>query len=125
MIGDQALRYASRNSDRAIPDCEQIVRSVDAFRVVWFGIVSGVRLPSAFCRAMKYAVSRQLPLRSTAALAALPAMSLIPFAPFTLPNNLEAQRLQRAKYFCLRRVDREFHPLVSDASVIEASITSS
>ena len=43
----------------------------------------------------------------------------------TLPNNLEAERLQRAKNLCLRRVDREFHPIVSDASVIEASITSS
>jgi hypothetical protein len=29
-------------------------------------------------------VSRQLPLRSTATLAAFPAMSLIPFAPFAL-----------------------------------------
>jgi len=43
----------------------------------------------------------------------------------TLPDNLEAERLQRAKNLCLRRVDREFHPPVSDASVIEASITSS
>ena len=43
----------------------------------------------------------------------------------TLPNNLEAERLQRAKNLCLRRVDREFHPIVSDASVIETSITSS
>ncbi|HEY2045240.1 MAG TPA: cupin domain-containing protein [Candidatus Udaeobacter sp.] len=40
-------------------------------------------------------------------------------------GNLEAERLQRAKSLCLRRVDREFHPIVIDASVIEASITSS
>src|ERR1700726_1845201 len=49
----QALRYASRKSDRRIPDCEQIVRRVDAFRVEWFGIVSGVRLPSGFCRTIE------------------------------------------------------------------------
>jgi hypothetical protein len=43
----------------------------------------------------------------------------------TFPNNLETERLQRAKNLCLRRVDRKLHPVVSDASVIEASITSS
>jgi hypothetical protein len=42
-----------------------------------------------------------------------------------LPDNLEAERLQRTKNLSLRRVDREFHPPVSDASVMEASITSS
>ena len=52
-VRDQVLRYASRKSDRGIPDCEQIVRRVDAFKVEWFGIVSGVRPPSAFCRTIE------------------------------------------------------------------------
>ena len=41
-------------------------------------------------------VSQQLPLRSTATLAALPAMSLIPVAPFTV--GLKALDSRRGRY---------------------------
>jgi hypothetical protein len=51
--GNQSLLDASKKSAREIPDCEQMVRRVDALRVEWFGIVSGVRLPSGFCRTIE------------------------------------------------------------------------
>jgi len=35
-----------RNSSREIFDCLQIVIIVDAFILLWFGIVNGVLLPS-------------------------------------------------------------------------------
>ncbi len=47
-----AFLYASRNSSRSICDCRKIVLSVEPFIVLWFGIVSGVRVPSAFSRIM-------------------------------------------------------------------------
>src|SRR5437879_3945690 len=44
-------------------------------------------------------VSRQLPLRSTATLAALPAMSLIPVAPFRCQRPVLPRFLLSTSYF--------------------------
>jgi hypothetical protein len=52
-------------------------------------------------------------------------MSLIPFAPFALADDLEAKRLQRPKNLRFRRISQEFYPVMSEASVTKASITSS
>jgi hypothetical protein len=42
--------YAFRKSSRLMPDWRQMVRNVAPLIRGWFGIVSGVRVPSAFWR---------------------------------------------------------------------------
>jgi len=82
----QLSRYASRKSVREIPDCEQIVRRIDALSVGWLGIVKGVRVPG-------FVASWNV---------------------FALADHFKPESAQRPKNFRLRRVNQEFHPVVSD-----------
>src|SRR5207244_1039310 len=105
---------------RAIPDCEQIVRRVDAFRVVWFGIVSGVRLPSAFCRAIEICCISAAPAALDRCPRGFTGHVAHPIRSIHAPEQSRSPALATREELLLRRIDREFHSLVSDASVIEA-----